>query len=524
MREAGDIERKATGRMRRKVLFITFDQWRGDAAGVFGHPLVQTPNVDAFAARSTVFRRHYTCSAPCGPSRTTLLTGRYPFIHRSVRNGTPLDARFGNIAKEARRAGVEPVLFGYTDTSIDPRVTPPDDPALKSYESAMAGFTLGVAMFSETDVSAWAGHLSRKGYDLPPHPAAITYGVGAMRADRPFRRDPAFYAAEDSDTAFVADAAIDYMRVNTHRDWLLHASFLRPHPPLIAPAPYNDMYAAADTPAPTRAASPGEEVDHPFLRYWRETLQADPNFFQPGFNANGRSDAELRDAAAVYFGLLSECDHHLGRMLAALEESGQADETLIVLTSDHGEHLGDHWMWGKGGFFESSNHIPLMIFNPRRPGGRAVSALTESVDVAPTILDWLGAAPPQDWDGRPLSPWMAGEAPDWREGAFWEFDFREIASGSAEKALGLTPDQCVMNVWREDRWKLVHCAALPPLLFDLQNDPGESENLADRPEQAAKLAELTGKLLSHRMLHAERTLTNLQLTPGGIARYEGPRA
>lgn len=509
--------------MRRKVLFVTFDQWRGDAAGAFGHPIVRTPNIDALAARSTVFRRHYTCSAPCGPSRTTMLTGRYPFIHRSVRNGTPLDARFSNLAKEARRNGVEPVLFGYTDTAVDPRTTPPNDPALKSYEAPLAGFTLGVGMFSETDVSAWAAHLRRKGYELPPHPALITYGVGAQSAQKPFDREPAFYAAEDSDTAFVADAVIDYVSVNRHRDWLVHASFLRPHPPLRAPAPYNDMYAASDMPAPTRASQPGAEVSHPFLDYWRGVVQADPNFFQVGFDANNRSEDDLRAAAAVYFGLISECDHHLGRMLAALQESGQADETLIVLTADHGEHLGDHWMWGKGGFFDSSNHIPLMVLDPRNGSARVVDAFSESVDVAPTIIEWLGGEPPQDWDGRSLSPWITGDAPDWREAAFWEYDFREVDTGVAETALGLTPDQCVLNVWRESRWKLVHFAALPPLLFNLEDDPDEMTNLANRADHAGVLAELTGKLLSHRMVHAERTLANLQLTPRGVARYEGPR-
>ena len=202
-----------------------------------------------------------------------------------------------------------------------------------------------------------------------------------------------------------------------------------------------------------------------------------------------------------------------------------------MLTADHGEMLGAHWMWGKGGFHEASNHIPLIIRDPRRPAaaGRRVAGFTESVDVAATVLEWLGADAPQDWDGRALSPWLeeAGSepltAPSWREAAFWEFDFREIATSAAEGALGLKPDQCVLNVWREARWKLVWFAALPPLLFDLDADPHEMVNLADRPEHAATLACLTGKLLSRRMIHAERTLVNTQLTPGGVVRYEGPR-
>lgn len=511
--------------MRRKVLFVTFDQWRGDAVGAFGHPAARTPTIDALLEKATTFRRHYTCSAPCGPSRTTLLTGRYPFIHRSIRNGTPLDGRFTTLALEARRAGVEPILFGYTDTSADPRNAVPNDPALKSYEAVMAGFSVGLAMFSETDVTAWAAHLRRKGYDVPDDHIAITYGVGALRPDQPFSRAPAFYAAEDSDTAFTADRIIDYIQANKKRDWLLHASFLRPHPPLIAPEPYNAMIAANRVPPPRRQSDRQTEADaHPFMTYWLDTLQADANWFQPGFAPNHRSDAERRDIAAVYFGLLAECDHHLGRILSALEDSGQADQTLLVLTADHGEMLGDHWMWGKGGYFDGANHIPLIIYDPRRPAGRRVGAFTESVDVAATIIDWLGGEIPPEWDGRSLTPWIEHSAtPAWRDAAFWEYDFREIATGLAEKTLGLAPDQCVMNVWREDRWKLVHFAALPALLFDLANDPDETTNLADQPEFAATLAALTGKLLSHRMVHADRTLANTQLTPNGIARYDGPR-
>ncbi|MBX2854057.1 MAG: alkaline phosphatase family protein [Rhodobacteraceae bacterium] len=517
---------------RRKVLFITFDQWRGDALGVLGGTPAKTPTIDQLVADSTVFRRHFTCSAPCGPSRATLLTGRYPFVHRSVRNGTPLDARFSNLALEARRAGVEPVLFGYTDTALDPRAAIPGDPRLKSYESPLEGFTLGVGMFSETDVTAWAAHLRKQGHSLPDDHIAITYGMGAQRPERSFQRKPAFYAAEDSDTAFTADRVIDYIHVNQKREWLIHASFLRPHPPLTAPAPYNEMIDSAAVPVPPRASTRAEEAAaHPFMGYWLDKVQADPNFFQPGFAVNQRSDAELRDAAAVYYGLLAECDTQLARILAALEESGQLDDTLIVLTADHGEMLGSHWMWGKGGFYDASNHIPLIIRDPERPGGgRHVTCFTESVDIAPTILGWLGAETPLDWDGRTLAPWLSWAASPceitsfaWREAAFWEFDFREVATGAAQRALGLTPDQCVLNVWREERWKLVWFAALPPLLFDLKQDPNETVNLAERPEHAATLASLLGKLLSRRMIHAERTLTNTQLTPRGVARYQGPR-
>ena len=114
----------------RKVLFISADQWRGECLSALDHPCVKTPHLDALAADGVLFRNHYRQTSPCGPSRTSLLTGMYMMNHRSLRNGTPLDSRLTNIALEARKAGYDPILFGYTDTSTDPRRFAPNDPVL----------------------------------------------------------------------------------------------------------------------------------------------------------------------------------------------------------------------------------------------------------------------------------------------------------------------------------------------------------------------------------------------------------
>ena len=115
----------------RKVLFISADQWRGECLSALGHACVRTPHLDALAANGVLFRNHYCQASPCGPARTSMLTGLYMMNHRSLHNGTPLDARFTNLALEVRKAGYDPTLFGYTDTSPDPRRYAPDDPALK---------------------------------------------------------------------------------------------------------------------------------------------------------------------------------------------------------------------------------------------------------------------------------------------------------------------------------------------------------------------------------------------------------
>jgi arylsulfatase A-like enzyme len=158
----------------RKVLFIAVDQWRGDALRFLGHPAAVTPHLDALAADSVVFRNHFTSGSPCGPARATLLTGLYPFIHRSIRNGTPLDARHSTIALEARRAGRDPVLFGYTDSSADPRRVAPDDPSLKSCEGILPGFRLEAALNSNS-LTDWLTDLAKKGYDIPSFPASSVH-------------------------------------------------------------------------------------------------------------------------------------------------------------------------------------------------------------------------------------------------------------------------------------------------------------------------------------------------------------
>ena len=118
------------GKKRKNVLFITADQWRGDALGCIDNNLVQTPHLDQLAADGVLFRKHYTQTVPCGPARASLYTGLYAMNHRSVNNGTPLNARFTNIALEARKSGYDPTIFGYTDTSQDPREFHQQDPVL----------------------------------------------------------------------------------------------------------------------------------------------------------------------------------------------------------------------------------------------------------------------------------------------------------------------------------------------------------------------------------------------------------
>ncbi len=517
----------ANGGNPKSILFITADQWYGPCLSALNHPCVRTPHLDALAADGVIFRNHFAQCSPCGPSRASLLTGLYLMNHRSSRNGTPLDERHTNVALEARKAGYDPILFGYTDTSLDPRGLSPSDPRLKSYGGILPGMSVGVHMTE--DLRPWRAELKAKGYAVSKAPMDIYNAAGRTPGPDGGQRPYPAYRAEDSDDAFIADHVLRHLSMHVGEPWFVHAVFPRPHPPMIAPAPYNTMYRRDEMPPPRRLGNPAEEArQHPYLAYLFERQRKPGYYWGHGINIQDIGDEELTDLCAVYYGLISEVDDQIGRIVAHLKETGEYDSTLIVFTSDHGEMLGDHWLFSKEGYFDPAFHVPMIVRDPNAAAqparGSVVTRYTESIDVMPTILDWLGVEVPHQCDGASLLPFLEGHAPEkWRREVHWEFDFRDVPDQSAETALGLTSDQCTLAVIRDDRYKYVHFTALPPLFFDLQADPHEFKNLAVAPEYRDLILVYAQKMLSWRMAHDERVLTNTMLTPQGVMVRSGPR-
>ncbi|MEJ1968129.1 MAG: alkaline phosphatase family protein [Rhizomicrobium sp.] len=501
------------------ILFITADQWRGDCLSALGHPTVRTPNLDALAREGVLFANHFANAVPCGPSRTSLHTGMYLQNHRSGTNGTPLEARHTNWAKEAAAIGYDPVLFGYTDTSLDPREMEDDDPWLRTYEGPLPGIRPLVLMGAEP--FAWTDALKAGGFDVP-EPIGLAY---SQRAAGPDYEDgaavpkPLAYPAAADDTNFLADRCIDYIR-DAKGPFVAHLSILRPHPPFIAPEPYNALYDPMAVPGFSRLATPeAEAAQHPWLAHQLSRRQ----FRAPA------DERKLRRMKAVYYGLMTEVDATLGRIFAFLKQTHRWDDTMIVFTSDHGEQMGDHWLLGKSGYFDASYRIPLIVRDPRpsADGGRgsAVRRFTENVDIMPTLLEAIGAPVPLQCDGLSLRPFLDGEgAPgNWRTEAHWEYDFRDPADDSAERKLGLTLHQCTLNVVRDERFKYVHFTKLPPLLFDLAKDPGEFVDRAGDPDYLPAMLQYAQKLLSWRMNHDEQVLTHIALTGEGPVARPAPR-
>lgn len=498
----------------RNVLFVTADQWRADTLSCAGHPAARTPALDRLAAGGVRFARHYAQATPCAPSRASLYTGMYLANHRVATNGTPLDARHTNVALEARALGYAPALFGYTDTAVDPRTVPAGDPRLQTYESVLPGFDAPCHL-PEGDPAPWLAWLAAEGYDVPEDhrrlddPAEGFPGAGA----RGPTWAPPRYDAGHTQTRFLTDRVLEYLEGCGERPWFVHVSYLKPHPPYRVPAPYHDLVDPAAVPPPARAATVEEEgAQHPFLA----------RALGVPFIRAPESERDVRQLRATYCGMCAEVDHHVGRLLDGLDALGRAGDTLVVFTSDHGDLLGDHWLVEKLAWFDGAYHVPMIVRDPRPEAdgtrGAVVDAFTEHVDVTPTILDLLGRAVPRQCDGRTLRPFLEGAAPaGWRQAAHWEWDWRVVGSDLVERALGVTMEECNLAVRRDAHGKYVHFAgeALPPVYYDLDADPHESVNRAGDPEYAGRVLDAAQRMLSWRMRHQERTLTAVQLLPGG---------
>ena len=505
----------------KKVLFIVIDQLRADCLHGKLSECVDLPRLDALKKDAVTFNRHYSVTNPCGPSRASILTGLYAMNHRSVRNGTPLRSDLANLATEARKAGYEPMLFGYSDTTADPRGMHPGDPALKTYERPMEGFCEKVEMRLEESYP-WRAHLKHKGYDTPEY--AKFYVPVSPGARDPKPSDPAFYKASDSDTAFLTDEFLKELSVRADEDWFAHLTYIRPHPPLVAPVPYNAMYRPEDIPPPARMRSAELQAAlHPFIA---ADLKRDAiNRCVDGCEKLNNEDiADVRALRSVYLGLATEVDAHVGRIMDFLKETGQYDDTLLVLTSDHGEMLGDFHQWGKMTFFEAAFHTPLIVRDPSRTAafGTAVDEFTESVDLAPTMLEWIGRRAAVGMNGSSLLPFLECRRPqEWRDCAYAELDFGEPDAPTAwQTGTGSDLHSANLAIIRERRFKLVHFnGGLPPLLFDMESAEGEMENIAEDPAHAKTLLRLTRKLLDHRMRHADHMLSDTKVTPAGTVAY-----
>ncbi|NKC33410.1 sulfatase-like hydrolase/transferase [Falsiroseomonas selenitidurans] len=493
----------------RNILFIMADQLRWDYLSCAGHPALHTPHIDALAKRGVRFDRAFVQSPVCGPSRMSFYTGRTVNSHGATWNFVPLPVGEMTLGDYLRPSGMRVAVAGKTHVFADNEGMARVGLARES-ELGLSIAEGGFAPFERDDGEhpdkrtgpslRYNQYLRAQGYDgdNPWHSWAnsaegpegeVLSGWSLRHAHLPAR-----VAEKHSETAWMSERAIDFIRESGARPWLLHLSYIKPHWPYIAPAPYHALYGAEALLPVVKSAA--ERVDpHPVYGAFMAMDAA---------QAFGRD--EVRDhVLPAYMGLVKQIDDHVGRVIAALEEAGRLDDTVIVFTSDHGDYLGDHWMGEKELFHECSVRIPLIIVDPSAAAaatrGTVDHRLVEAIDLVPTFLDLLGQSlPTHRLEGRSLRPLLHGEATPWRACVFSELDF---AFYKARLTLGLDVQQARCWMIRTERWKYIAFKAFDRAqLFDLENDPDELSDLgqsaAHAPIRAALQAMLFKRLADRR--------------------------
>ena len=492
------------------ILFIMVDQLRFDYLGCTGHPTIRTPNIDALAAQGVRFNRAYVQSPLCGPSRASTYTGRYCHSHGATWNGTPLRAGEMTMGDHLRDVGMDTILCGKTHAAPDMKGMKRlgIDPASKiGSRIAQNGFDVWERMDGEfphglpNRESTYQDYLRAKGYnsDNPWHDFANSGedadGNVLSGWQLQHSRQPARIAKEDSETAWLTTRAMDFLDQAGDEPWCLHVSYIKPHWPYVAPAPYHDMYGPDDIQPVVRSNSERENP-HPVL-----------SAFQTKRVGQAFSRDEVRQTVIpAYMGLITEIDDQIGRLMAHLEALGQRDDTLIVFTSDHGDYLGDHWLGEKELFHDASVRVPLIIVDPNAEATRGTvsDALVEAIDLAPTFVDYAGGAPQTHvLEGHSLRPLVLGQSDQVRDVAISEYDY---CFKSARRKLNQPIGDCRLAMIFDGRFKLIHAEGFRPMLYDQESDPNELIDLGDSAEHADIRDRLLARLNAWFRKHHSKTM------------------
>ncbi len=494
------------------ILFIMADQLRADYLGCTGHPSIKTPAIDSLAAAGVRFTKAYTQAPVCGPSRMSFYTGRYALSHGATYNNVPLKVSEQTLGDYLRPLGYRVGLVGKTHMKKDVEgmtrlgVDPESSRGVLLSECGFEPYERDDGLHPDQSVSpdlAYNNYLRSKGYtgSNPWHEWANSgEGENGEVLSGWYMRNchlPARVKEEHSETAYTTDRAISFIRESSGEPWCLHLSYIKPHWPYIAPAPYHDMYSAADV-IPVNATEQ-EKIDlHPVIEAFMGHDES-VNF----------SREEVRERVIpAYMGLITQLDDHLARLIEFLKEIGEYDHTVIILTSDHGDYLGDHWLGEKELFHEASARIPMIVHDPRPEAdstrGQQDSRLVEAIDLVPTFVELAGGkVPAHILEGRSLLPLIEGQKVEyWREFAISEADY---AWRKARRALALAPDQTRAIMITDGRWKYVHYEHFRAQLFDLENDPAEQKDLGQDPGYEGQRARLEQALFDWYRVRKNRT-------------------
>lgn len=431
------------------VLFILSDEHTRDVTGCYGHPFIQTPNLDALAARGTRFDAAYTNCPICVPARASLHTGTHVAENHCWDNAHPYDGSMRSWAHRLRDAGHHTMSIG----KLHFRSQDDDN-----------GFVEEIIPLHVVD-----GQGDLLGLVRSPLPAArggtadLANGAGQGEST---------YAAYDRS---IRDGTIEWLKGHAQKQtkpWCLFVSFVKPHFPLVAPPEFYKKYPPESLPMP-RLYEDVHEPTHPVVAALRQCMNYD-DYFTP---------EKVRIALAAYYGMVSFLDDNIGKVLLALQESGLADTTRVIYSTDHGDNLGNRHMWGKSVHYEEACAIPMIIAGPGIGAGQVCDTPVSLVDIYPTILQSVGLAPDsldKKLPGRSLMDLAA--LPTQERAVLSEYH----AAGSIT----------AMYMVRMGRWKYIHHVGFEPELYDLVNDPGEINDLSGNPEHRETLLRMEGQLRS----------------------------
>jgi len=477
------------------ILLILCDELRADALGYSGNPVIHTPNIDRLARDGAALTQCMVTQPTCTPSRASILTGCYPSALRSRMVGcvTPDDPRF--LPRVLAHNGYHTASIGklhLVPQRAEPEAVEHTLSARREYYGFQAVdlvnghgdqcFGSQYTQWLENQVPDWKARLDQR--------RKLDTGLDAFTWELP---------PEVHSSNYIADRAVEFLRNAGDKPFFLHVSFPDPHYPFVAPEPYASMYepAAMPTPLPPVTASsdlPPLHYDVYFNR--RDKPQRDHVIGTPPRDYFRCSTADWQQVKATYYGMISLLDHHVGRILATLDSTGLAENTLVVFLSDHGDYLGDHGFYGKGLHYDSVLRVPLILRGPGVIPGQTIDSITSTLDVAPTLLDFARVSEPEGIQGVSMRPLLTKEARALRDAALTENDDDSVPMR--------------MRTLTTARWKLtVYATQAYGELFDRRNDSAEMINLWNHADYARIKQQLIRRLL-------EETLCSIDMLNGRV--------
>jgi choline-sulfatase len=438
------------------IVLLMADQLTPAALPFHGHRVVQAPALSSLAARGVVFDAAY-CNFPiCAPSRFSMLSGRMPHAIEAWDNASEFASEIPTMAHYLRAAGYRAILAGKM------HFVGPDQ--LHGFDERL---TTDIYPADFLWVPDWS-----KGPKHKPTGVGMGHVVDAGPCVRNMQID------YDEEVEHVAVQKIYDLARSRTGPFFLTVSFTHPHPPFVAPQETWDLYAGVDIDMPAVPEIRYEDLD-PHSQ-WLHVAH--------GQDRHTVDERHVRNARRAYYAMVSYVDAKIAGVLGALDRSGLLDDAYIVFCADHGEMLGERGMWYKQTFFESSVRVPLVIAGPGIASGRR-DAVCSLVDLLPTFLDIASGGDDaarvrtvDPLDGRSLMPLLRDQPIDWPDEALSEYSSEGV----------IAPSRMV----RRGRWKYVSTLGVPPLLFDLREDPRELRDLAGRPEVANIEAALRERLLA----------------------------